>query len=92
MMKYYSMWAISMFLQESVKNLFGRLTIVKWQDILAWRKLWLFYRDIFVGQKFNRTSGSISDLSLHVPFPSHPSRIKAYKPLYLLPRGLLNPS
>jgi hypothetical protein len=58
----------------------------------AWRKIWSFYRNIFIGQNFDRTSTSISDLSLHVPFPSHPSRSKAYTPLFLLSIGLGNPS
>jgi hypothetical protein len=75
-----------------MKSLFGRLTTVRWKDILAWRKLWLFYRNIFIGQNFNRTSTSISILALPVPFPSQPSRSKAYTPLFLLPRGLQNPS
>jgi hypothetical protein len=59
---------------------------------LAWRKLWSFYKNIFIGQNFDRTSTSISDLALPVPFPSQPSRSKAYTPLFLLPRGLGNPS
>jgi hypothetical protein len=59
---------------------------------LAWRKLWSFYRNIFIGQNFDRTSTSISDLALLVPFPSQPSRSKTYTPLFLLLRGLGNPS
>jgi hypothetical protein len=31
---------------------------------LAWRKLWSFSRNIFIGQNFDRTSASISDLAL----------------------------
>jgi hypothetical protein len=38
------------------------------------------------------TSTSISDLALPVSFPSHPSRIIAYTPLFLLPRILGNKS
>jgi hypothetical protein len=83
-MDYYAIWAISAFLQ------FGKPTIVGWQDIFAWRKLWSFFRNIFIGQNFDKTSTSISDLALPVPFPSHPSRIKDYTPLFLLPRSLGN--
>jgi hypothetical protein len=46
----------------------------------------------FFGQNFDRTSASISDHALPVPLPSHPSRRKAYIPLFLLPRILGNPS
>jgi hypothetical protein len=46
----------------------------------------------FIGQKFNRTSASISYLALPVPFPSQPLRSKPYTPLFLLLRGLGNPS
>jgi hypothetical protein len=59
---------------------------------LAWRKLCLFNRNIFIGQNFNRTSASILDLALPMSFPIQPSRSKAYTPLFLLPRGLGNPS
>jgi hypothetical protein len=89
---YYVIWAISVFLQASVKRLFGRITTVRWQDILAWIKLWSFYINIFIGQNFDRTSTSISYLAVHVPLPSQPSRRKAYTPLFLLLRGLGNPS
>jgi hypothetical protein len=41
------------------------------------RKLWIFFRNIFIGQNFDRTSASISDIALHVPLTSHPSRSKA---------------
>ena len=59
---------------------------------MAWRKLWSFYRNIFIGQNFNNTSSSILDLALPVPFRRQPSRRKDYTPLFLLPRGLGNPS
>jgi hypothetical protein len=59
---------------------------------LAWRKLWSFFRNIFIGQDFDRTSTSILDLALLVPLPSQPSRSKAYTPFFLLPRILGNPS
>jgi hypothetical protein len=59
---------------------------------LAWRKLWSFFKNIFIGQNFDRTSASILDLALPVPFPSQPSRRKAYTPLFLLLRSLGNPS
>jgi hypothetical protein len=52
---------------------------------------WSFYRNIFIGQKFDRTSAIISDLILPVPFPSEPSRRKSYAPLFLLLRALGNP-
>jgi hypothetical protein len=67
---------------------FGKLTTVGWQDILVWRKMWLIYRNIFIGQNFNRTSASLSYLALPLPLTSPPSRIKAYTPLFLLPRSL----
>jgi hypothetical protein len=70
---------------------FGNPTTVGWRDILAWIKLWSFFRNIFIGQNFDRTSTSISYLALLVPFPSHPSRSKAYTPLFLLTRSLGNP-
>jgi hypothetical protein len=44
-----------------------------------------------IGQKFGRTSTSISYLSLPVQFPSQSSRRKDYTPLFLLSRGLGNP-
>jgi hypothetical protein len=46
----------------------------------------------FFGQNCERTSTSISDLPLHVPFPSQPSRSKSCTLLCLLLRGLENPS
>jgi hypothetical protein len=46
----------------------------------------------FIGQNFDRTSTSISDLAFPMPFPNHPLRIKAYTPLFLLLRSLGNPS
>jgi hypothetical protein len=55
----YSIWAISVFLQASVKILFGNPTIVRWHNILAWRKLWSFSRKIFIGQNFDRMSASM---------------------------------
>jgi hypothetical protein len=51
-----------------------------------------FYRNIFIGKNFNKTSTSISDLSFLVPFPSQTSRSKTYTHLFLLPRGVGNPS
>jgi hypothetical protein len=88
----YAIWATSLFLQASMKILFRRITIVRWQDILALRKMWSFYKNNFIGQNFDRTSTIISYLALFVPFLSHPSRSKDYTPLFLLPRGLGNPS
>jgi hypothetical protein len=58
----------------------------------VWRKFWLFYINIFIGQKFDMTSISISDIALPVPLSSQPLRSKAYTTLFLLPRGLGNPS
>jgi hypothetical protein len=58
----------------------------------VWRKLWSFYKNIFISQNFNRTSTSISDLTLPLSLPSQPSKNKPYTPLFLLPRGLRNPS
>ena len=46
----------------------------------------------FIGQNFDMTSASISDLALPVPLPSQPSRSKAYTPLFLFSRSLGNPS
>jgi hypothetical protein len=91
-MNYYAIWSISVFLQGSVHRLFGNLTTIEWQEILVWRKLWPFYINIFIGQNFDRTSASISDLALLVPFPSQPLRIKAYPTLFLPQRSLGNPS
>jgi hypothetical protein len=51
-----------------------------------------FFRNIFIGQNFDMTSTSISDLALYVSLPSQPSRSKAYTPLFLLSRSLGNPS
>jgi hypothetical protein len=45
-----------------------------------------------IGKNFDRTSTSILDIALSVPLPSHPSRRKSYTLLFLLPRGLGNPS
>jgi hypothetical protein len=59
---------------------------------LAWKKLWPFFINIFIGQNFDRMSTSISDLALSMSFPSQPSRSKAYTPLSLLPRSFGNPS
>jgi hypothetical protein len=42
----------------------------------------------FYWPKIDRTSTSISDLALPVPFPSQPSRSKAYTPLFLLREAL----
>jgi hypothetical protein len=58
---------------------------------LAWRKPWPFFRNIFIGQNFDRTSTSISDLALFVPFPNKPSRSKDYTTLFLLSKSLGNP-
>jgi hypothetical protein len=58
---------------------------------LAWRKLWPLYRNIFICQNFERTSTSISDVELSMPFPSQPSRSKVYTPLFILLRFLWNP-
>jgi len=91
-MDYYAIWSTSVFLQESMQRGFGRLTTVRWKDILAWRKLCPFYRNIFLGQNFDRMSSIILDLSFPMPFLIHPSRSKAYPPLSLLPTGLGNPS
>jgi hypothetical protein len=91
-MDYYVIYVTFVFLQESMQSGFGRLTIVRWKEILAWRKLWPFYRNIFIDQNFNRTSASILYLAMLVPFPNHTSRSKDYTPLFLLPRGLVNPS
>jgi hypothetical protein len=79
----YATWAIFLFLQASVQRLFGNPTTVRWQENLAWRKLWTFFINIFIGQKFDRTSASISYLALPVPFPSQPSRSKSYTPIFL---------
>jgi hypothetical protein len=87
----YAIWATSVFLQVNVQIFFGRLITIVWQDILVWRKLWPFYKNIFIGQNFDKMSLSISYIALHVPFLSQPSRSKAYTPLFLLPRGLGNP-
>jgi hypothetical protein len=59
---------------------------------LAWRKLWSFFRNIFIGQNFDRTSSSISNLALPLSLPRQPSRSKAYTPLFLFSRSLGNPS
>jgi hypothetical protein len=88
----YATWAISMFLQASVQILFWNPTTVGWQDILVWRKLWSFFRNIFIGQNFDRTSTSILDLSLPVPFPSQQLRRKDYTPLFIFQRSIGNPS
>jgi hypothetical protein len=72
-----------------VQRGFGRLTIVGWQDILEWRKLWSFYRNLFIGQNFDKTSTSILDLALLVAFPSQPLGRKAYTPLFLLSIALV---
>jgi len=88
---YYAIQAISMFLQVSMQIWFGNLTTVGWQDILAWRNPWTFFRNIFIGQNFDRTSASILDLELLVPFPNQTSKIKSYTPLFLLSRSLGNP-
>jgi hypothetical protein len=45
-----------------------------------------------IGKNFDKTSTSISYLALSMPFPSQPSRTKAYTPIFLLSRGLGNPS
>ena len=68
------------------------LAIVEWKNILMWRKLWTFYKNIFIGQNFERTPSSISDMLLPISFPRKSSRRKAYIPLFLLLRGLGNPS
>jgi hypothetical protein len=88
----YAIWTTYVFLQVSMQSLFRRFTTVVWKDILAWRKLWSLYRNIFIGQKFDMTLASISDLALIVSLPSQPSRSKDYTPLFLLLRGLGNPS
>jgi hypothetical protein len=41
-------------------------------------KLWSSFKNIFSGPNFDWTSTSISYLTLPMPFPSRPSRIKAY--------------
>jgi hypothetical protein len=48
--------------------------------------------NIFIGQNFDWTSASISDLALPVPLPSRPSRSKAYTPLCLFLRSRGSPS
>jgi hypothetical protein len=88
----YAIWPPLCSHKRVCKDGFGRLTSVRWNDIFVWRKLWSFYRNIFIGQNFDKTSTSISDLALPFSFPSQPSRSKAYTPLFLLPRGLGNPS
>jgi hypothetical protein len=89
---YYAIWTISVFLQASMQILFGKPTVVGWKDILARRKLWPFFKRIFISQNSDRTSTSISDLALPMPLLSQPSRSKDYTPLFLLPRSLGNPS
>jgi len=51
----YAIWAISVFLQVSVQRWFGRVTTIELQDILVWRKLWPFSRNIFIGKNFDMT-------------------------------------
>jgi hypothetical protein len=58
----------------------------------VWRKLWSFSRKKFIGQNFDMMSTIISYPALLVPFPSQPSRIKAYTPLFVPLRSLENPS
>jgi hypothetical protein len=41
-------------------------------------------KTFLLAKNFDKTSTSISDITLHVPFPSQPSRSKAYTPLFLL--------
>jgi hypothetical protein len=53
--------------------------------------MWLFFRNIFIGKNFDRTLASILDLALPMPFPSQPSRSKAYTPLFLFSRSHGNP-
>jgi hypothetical protein len=55
-------------------------------------KLWPYFRNILIGQKFDRTSTSISDISLPMPLPSQLSRSKDYTPLFIFLRSLGNPS
>jgi hypothetical protein len=55
-------------------------------------KLWSFYKIIFIGQNFENTSISISYVTILVSLLRQPSRIKAYTPLFLISRGLGNPS
>jgi hypothetical protein len=45
-----------------------------------------------IGQNFGRMSASIYYIAFPVPFPSQPSRSKAYKTIFLLLRILGNPS
>jgi hypothetical protein len=53
--------------------------------------IWDAHYNRMVGH-FGVEKTSISNLPLHVPLPSHPSRSKDYTPLFLLLRGLGNPS
>jgi len=54
---------------------------------IAWHfgmeKIMVVLQKHFIGQKFNRTSTSISNLALLVPFTSQPSISKAYTPIFL---------
>jgi hypothetical protein len=88
-------WCITttyMLLQMSVQSLFGKLTTVRWQDILAWKILWQYYKSISTGRNFDRTSTSISGSALPVLLPNQPLRSKACIPLCLLSKGHGNPS
>jgi hypothetical protein len=51
----------------------------------------LFFRNIFIGQNFDRTSKSISDIALIMTFPSQTSRRNAYTHLFLVSKILCNP-
>jgi len=91
-MHYYATWATFVFIQVSVLIQFWRWTTVVSQDTFVWRKLWMYYKSTFIGKKFDRMLGNVSDPTLPPPSPSQPLRSKAYTLLCLLPSSLGNPS
>lgn len=59
---------------------------------MAWRKLWSYYKTIFIGQIFNMMLEDTLDPVFPVSLPSQPSRSKDFILLFLLLVGLGNPS
>ena len=88
----YATWDTFVFIQASMPGWFGRRTTVESLGILGSRKLWQYYKSIFISQIFNKMWGSTLDPAFPTPLPNQPSRSKASILRYLPLVDLGNPS
>jgi len=91
-MDYYATWDISVFLQASVRSLFGKRITVGWHGTLAWKRQSQCYKSIFIGRSSTKMLADISYIALPTPSPSLPLRSKGCTHLFPLPMNLGSPS